>query len=231
MRPAPIRTTTGNAVVIVLLSLALSGCGINSYSVAGVNAGLHASGSCSLLLESEIQIWSDFDGAVLPDVVGSDLISAAASDALVAAFQTRFARQLRGWRQISVDSEAMRREYLALYGLLADQALLLSNSPDPRWRHKRGRTDLGVGPGLLNLGSSSGCGSAVVLKGFQPPDSGAAVLPGAPVGRAVLTLGLLDLGSGEIIWINRIVLSVGHDLMRDRNLPAAIDRLLEDFPA
>ena len=217
--------------MIGLLWLGISGCGYNAYSVRGVNTGLDGAGSCSLLLEAEIRIWSDFDGTVLPDVGDSALASAAASTALIGEFEARFGRQLRLLQPSPGDTQRLLREYLALYSLLSDQALRLSRAFEPRWRHKRGDTDLGVGPELLQLVGATGCGSAIVLSGFQLPVSGAGVAPGVPVGRAVLSLGVLDLGSGEIIWVNRIIQSVGRDLMQGENLRLAIDRLLKGYPA
>ena len=70
-----------------------------------------------------------------------------------------------------------------------------------------------------------------MLRGLQLPASGTGVAPGVPVGRAVLSLGVLDLGSGEIIWVNRIIQSVGRDLMQGENLRFAINRVLKGFPA
>ena len=214
-----------------MLTMTLANCGYEVYSVKGANvvpdAGHVVVRRCSLLFEARVQIWSDFDGVVLPDVGASALVSSAIEGLLTGEYEHRFGSLHRVRKSFA--ALGLFDEYMALYRLVADQATLRAGSSDPRWQYRQGRTDLGLGPGVREVAGATLCKTAIVLNGFQLPAAGGDVFPGAPAGRAVLTLGLFDLESGEIIGVNRIVLPAGRDLRQAENRQLAIARLLKEF--
>lgn len=233
MKPIPVSKINSKHTVIGLFAIALSGCGYDAYSVRGFNPGPDYENAivrrCSLLLEVEIKVWSDFDGMLLPDAAGSASVSSALLELFASEYEQRSGRQLRRVRQ-PVANPGLLNEYLSLYRLVTDQALLRAGSSDPGWQYQQGRTDLGVGPGLHQVAGVTLCDTAIVLNGFQLPASGSDAFPGLPAGRAVITLGMLDLVGGEIIRVNQVVLPAGRDFRQAENLQIAIERVLRDFP-
>jgi len=213
--------------LLVVALLGLAACAGTSYRVSGLDLPIPVADQCVQLLDTRVEVWSIFDGVALPDPVASDALNGLAVELLQRTFAHRFDRDIHTTLPPAIDQIRLR-EYLALIDLLADQSLQLSDSSDPRWQHRRGVTNLSVGPGLGVLLADTGCSQALVLTGVQlaPQQS----LPGLPANRPVLTLGIVALSSGQLVQIQRLVLTAGQELRQPERLQAALARLIGAWP-
>ncbi len=114
------------------------------------------------------------------------------------------------------DEEAKQLEQtLALYDLVAGEAF--AHSRDPVWEEKRKHFDYTLGPVLQGIRERTGADAALVVVGEDYVSSGgrvammilfAAAGVGIPMGFSYVTTGLVDLRTGDLLWINYDVSAV-----------------------
>jgi len=152
--------------------------------------------------------------------------------------------------EISPEEGDLLEEHLALFDLLAGAAFEYPgdemDAADARaWRHRVDRFDASVGEGLSFLADRTGADAALVTLGSCFLPSGrwkTTVLVSALLGEALptgttrLTLGVVDLRTGDLLWIDRAVefgalfFDPVSDLREAEDAEDRVDGLLEDYP-
>jgi hypothetical protein len=104
-------------------------------------------------------------------------------------------------------------EHLALYKLVVNT----STSLDFGWKHKIRRFDYGIGPGLDSLRQKTGADAAIMVYGRDYvstagrkaravagniPIVSAFTGPPPELGHSFIHLGLVDLKTGDLLWMN-----------------------------
>lgn len=109
-------------------------------------------------------------------------------------------------------------QFLATYMVVGSTAFQITQLADPAWEHKRKRFDYTLGSGLAFLRERTGADAAIVLVGYDVVSTterkalailgtiaAAAVGVGVimPMGQALVVAGIIDLASGDILWMNQ----------------------------
>lgn len=122
--------------------------------------------------------------------------------------------------ELSAEERDLLEEYLAVYFQVAVAAHQLTGTPVSGWEHKRKRFDYTLGEGLAFLKRKSGADAALMVIGEDTVSSGgrkAAFVLGAlfgvgiPMGQSVLSVGVVNLDNGDLLWMHND-LSVSKDL-------------------
>ena len=130
-------------------------------------------------------------------------------------------------------------EHLALYDLVAANAAFLPRTPGGVWTHKATKFDYTLGDGLKFLRDKTGADAALFVVGLDQissPERQATVVAAAifgvavPLGVSFLSTGIVDLNSGDILWLNYAVSIGNKDLRKPEDAEAMMAELLQDFP-
>lgn len=138
--------------------------------------------------------------------------------------------------------QAALRDHLGLTRLIVAQGSSLTGSV---WKQRRANFDRTLGDGLRFLKDRSGADLAMLLDGWQVEQSGGSVvgqlalmglgaaMPGG--GGIQLSVGLIDLGAGQVQWFNSSrgaqVLGIGgDDVRRPEVADAALHELFKSYP-
>lgn len=182
------------------------------------------------------------------------LRSFAASQAVEGALRERFTERgiLRFVElpELSPEEASLLEEHLALFDLVGWTALTFPGPdlgwPDvSAWRERLDRFDATLGPGLAFLRDRTGAEAVLVTLGSSylagPGPFDASFLSalfggGERTGVSKLLLGLVDLRTGDLLWLHHSVdfgslLSSTRDLRDPEVARDAIEKLLQDFPA
>jgi hypothetical protein len=112
---------------------------------------------------------------------------------------------------LSEDEKELVERHFAAYTVVATTAHAILHNADPAWAHKRNRFDYTIGPGLRFLKEKTGADAAILAVAEDLVSSGgrkAMVVLGAllgiglPTGRAYLVLAVVELESGDIVWLH-----------------------------
>ncbi len=132
-------------------------------------------------------------------------------------------------------------EHLALFNVVAGGALghTMIQPVDTAWLPKAKRFDYTLGPGLSFLRELTGTDRAMVLFGEDVVSSAgrkAAFVVGAlfgvavPLGHSFLLAGIVDLDSGDILWMDYTA-SAGDQTFRERaDVEALLNELFSNYP-
>lgn len=130
-------------------------------------------------------------------------------------------------------------DHLALYDLVAGSAFLLSSFGGEPWRHKVHHFDYTLGDGLKFLRDKTGADAALFVIGSDQISSAerqativaAAIFGiGLPPGVSFITTGVVDLQTGDILWLNYSA-SVGNkDLRKASDASDMVAEMLADYP-
>lgn len=115
--------------------------------------------------------------------------------------------------QLSNAEQTVLDEHIALFDIVggAAAAHTMLGPGVPAWKHKSEHFDYTIGPGLAFLREKTGADKALVLFGEDVVSSSgrkaafvvaAAFGVGIPMGHSFLIGGLLDLKSGDVLWLN-----------------------------
>lgn len=101
------------------------------------------------------------------------------------------------------------KEHLALYDLVAGQALALTRSvnwKDESWQHKLDHFDYSIGPGLAFLARRTGVSIGIIVTGVSAVPTTGRVVMGYLLGGVqtvtYLHVGVVDLETGDLLWVN-----------------------------
>jgi hypothetical protein len=162
--------------------------------------------ACLALLKARVDIWHAYGQSALPAVADSR----QTGHRLVGQMQS----QLSSRRLIPLDPTDRLHEHLALYEQVTSE--ILRQRTDPLFAHRNGRLSASIGPGLA---SASPCVAGVVLIG--------AGLPTELRQASQLSLGLIRMSSGKLLWLDQVFLPARPT---DEDLARALARLLRNFP-
>jgi hypothetical protein len=139
------------------------------------------------------------------------------------------------------DQQAKVDEHVTLFGVVAGSAMAhtMINPVETAWQPKAKRFDYTLGPGLAFLRETTGADYALVLFGEDVISSGgrkaafvAAALfgVGIPLGHSFMLAGIVELQSGDIIWLN-YAFSPGSGTFRERaDVDSILSELFADYP-
>lgn len=139
---------------------------------------------------------------------------------------------------LSQEELAILEEYLALYDVAAGSALLHTSPTVHGWESKRQHLDYSLGPGLAFLMEKTGADGALMVIGNDYISSpgrkftfvmAAAAGVAIPMGHCSLVGGVVDLASGDILWLNH-VLSEAKSLRSAGDAQAMMDSLMKTYP-
>ncbi|NIR61498.1 MAG: hypothetical protein GWO02_19395 [Gammaproteobacteria bacterium] len=141
----------------------------------------------------------------------------------------------------TLSREERRRveEHLALYDVVGGNAFRYTNLPVAAWRHKIREFDYTLGSGLAFLREKTGAEAAVVVIGSdQISSSGrkALMVVGAVAGVEVqkgtsfLSAGVIDLRTGNLLWLNYAADYGGRDLRKAEDATAMVNGMLSSYP-
>jgi hypothetical protein len=187
-----------------------------------------------LLLAPGVAVgWIRSDGAFQEMEAGSAVASATVEEALRDECEAKGTFQLVDLPDLAPEEAAILEEHLALFDLVGWNALAFPGSdmraPDARaWRHRVERFDATIGPGLDFLAERTGAQAALVALGVT-------VLPWDDEGISKLLLGLVDLRTGDLLWLHHRIeqgsfFAPPPDLRDGEDAREAIEDLFEDYP-
>ncbi len=131
------------------------------------------------------------------------------------------------------------QQHLALYDVVGGTAFSITNSPVAAWDHKRKHFDYTLGQGLEFLREQSGADTALVVIGMDQISSserkalavGAAILGvSVPLGQSFLSVGIVDLKSGDLLWLNYAYSYGNLDLREADDSVKMIQKMFEAYP-
>jgi hypothetical protein len=129
-------------------------------------------------------------------------------------------------------------EHLAIYEQVGSTAHALTFGTDPAWEHKRTHFDYTLGNNLKFLKELSGADSAVLIIGEDVESSGGrktaaffGALVGAviPVGRSFVSLAVVDLETGDLLWMY-YTFSPSKDLKEPKEAALMVQEILTAYP-
>ena len=190
---------------------------------------------------------------ILPaDITVSEISAGGVTEEVPAwsnSAKTNVNNALKKFKQVDLDLTALPKledtnqkivdEHLALYDLVASNAAFLPRTPGGIWNHKATHFDYTLGNGLKFLREKTGADAALFVVGLDQISSAerqAAVVAaalfgvGIPLGVSFLSTGIIDLNSGDILWLNYAVSIGNKDLRKPEDAEAMVAELLENFP-
>ncbi|MGD8875866.1 MAG: hypothetical protein PVH38_12020 [Gammaproteobacteria bacterium] len=141
---------------------------------------------------------------------------------------------------LTADEREILEEHLALFNTVATNAMWATLPYNTAWHFKADHFDYTLGEGLAFLKEKYGLDAGLVITGEDVVSSsgrkttavlGAMVGIAVPLGHSILTGGLVDFSSGDLLWLNHVVSAAGQDDLRD---PASClelaGTLMKDYP-
>lgn len=113
---------------------------------------------------------------------------------------------------LSEDESAAIERYLALYDTVSGEAMAHTLNPGPQhWDNKAKHFDYTLGPSLASIAERTGADAAIIAYGRDVVSSGgrkmafifaAALGVGIPMGHSAVSLGIVDLKTGDLLWLS-----------------------------
>lgn len=120
--------------------------------------------------------------------------------------------------------------HIGLYDRVAHSVFVYGRGEQAAWAHKKNEFDYTVGPGLAFLREQTGADAALIVLGSDFISSGgrkAAFIAGLalgivmPLGQAFMTAGVVDLKTGDVLWM-----SFDGSSSMDSRTPSDVDDLM-----
>lgn len=194
-----------------------------------------------LLLPPDVQVLEMSAGGVIERVpVWSDEAAATAAKVLRAAAARRGSFELVDIPALAADKREQLEQHVALYDLVGGAALAFGRSNDPAWAHKKKAFDYTLGPGLAFLAEQTGTQAAVVVTGADLVSTGERKAlfvvglllgVGIPLGASYVTMGVVDLETGSVLWATDDFQGGARDLRDPKDVAETLERMLTDFDA
>jgi len=141
--------------------------------------------------------------------------------------------------EMAASEKDVLEQYLAFYEVVGGDAFIFGRSPDPAWQHKRKNFDYTLGNGLGFLRQKTGADAALFVVGADQISTGgrkAAIVLGAmigvaiPVGMTFVSVGLVDLESGNILWLNYDFGGGNWDIRDQADTDKLVANIFRDYP-
>ncbi len=130
-------------------------------------------------------------------------------------------------------------EHLALFNLVASNALWTSLAQNTAWHFKADHFDYTLGDGLAFLKTKYDLDAGLIIIGEDVVSTGgrkATAVVGAmfgvvvPTGQSVLIGGLVDFASGDLLWLNHSTSTGATDLRDPQSCRAFARELMQGYP-
>ncbi|GAB4441891.1 MAG: hypothetical protein OHK0026_08240 [Rhodocyclaceae bacterium] len=140
--------------------------------------------------------------------------------------------------ELSEEEREVLERYLATYLVVGSTAHGLTVIDDPAWAHKRKHFDYTLGTGLAFLREKTGADAAILMVGDDVVSTGerkTLAVVGAlfgvavPLGRSILAAGVVDLATGDILWMNYSA-SRQYDLKDYASVRKMFDEMFRAYP-
>lgn len=129
----------------------------------------------------------------------------------------------------------------AFFRRVAQQLAAVRDMRDTAWTSRRGELDYSIGPGLAGVAEACGCDAALFVDGVDYVSTpGRRVLlvlstlmfglPVIPPGAAYLQAGLVDLRSGDVLWLGRDYSMTLGDLREATAVDKLLANIFAEFP-
>lgn len=130
-------------------------------------------------------------------------------------------------------------EHVALYNVVGFNAFYFGRSQFDAWKHKQKEFDYTLGTGLKTLAEQTGADAALIIIGEDYISSGGrkaarlfaallgVIVPGSPT---FLSAALVDLKSGDILWMNYGLAIDSKDLRKQEDVDKLMGELFAYYP-
>jgi hypothetical protein len=125
---------------------------------------------------------------------------------------------------LTAEEREVLEEHLALFNTVATNAMWATLPYNTSWHFKAEDFDYTLGDGLGFLKEKYGLDAGLVITGEDVVSSsgrkttavlGAMFGIAIPLGHSVLMGGLVEFGTGDVLWLNHVVSAAGQDDLRD----------------
>ena len=218
-------------------------------SAVNLSVGQHPERSLPhkvLLVQPEVRVHEVSAGGVIEKV---DEWSKQASDH--AAYALTLASGSKGLFEVvppdalSPEDKATLEQYTALYALVSGSAYGAQKSQYAAWRQRAAEFDYTLGPGLQEFADRNHVDAAVFLVGTDyiattgrkaaiafgvalAALTGVMVVP--PSMPAFMSVGIVDMHSGDLIWYSTEVRTGSQDLRDEAMMMSLVDGMLKTYP-
>jgi hypothetical protein len=147
--------------------------------------------------------------------------------------------QLQFLDEIPAEEQAVLEEYVALNYQVMGSALLFTQQGGDAWQHKAKHFDYSMGPGLSWLAERTGADKALIMIGEDLHSSGgrkaAFIIAAAfgatiPLGHSLAVVGLVDLRSGDLLWMHHYVTGDATDFRDADDVAKVLTDLFTPYP-
>ena len=237
-------------LIVVALTLPILAACATQKSAVNLSVGQHPERPLPhkvLLVQPDILVHEISTGEVAEKVdEWSKQASDHAASALAQASSSRGLFEVVEPGPMSPEDKATLEDYSALYALVAGSAHTAQASPYSAWRERAAEFDYTVGPGLQEFADRNHVDAAVFLVGTDYiSTAGRKAAMGVGIAMAVLTgiyagpvsipsfmsVGVVDMRSGDLIWYSTDVRSGGQDLRDQALMKQIVDTLLKTYPS
>ena len=140
---------------------------------------------------------------------------------------------------LSDEERASLEEHVSLAKLVWADAHVLTHFGGPAWAHKAKHFDYGIGPGLAHLADKANADKALIIIGEDVHTTSgrkamaiglAALGVAVPLGHTILVGKLVDLRSGDVLWMNTWVSAGDTSLLEYADAGSALRALFDGYP-
>ena len=192
-----------------------------------------------LVMPSEVKIFNITAGGSLDIAADGTAAATAETDTATQRDVPANARlQMVTMPTLSADEQATLKEHLALYKLAASQANQV-RALGGDWHEVLENFDYSVGPGLQFLKQRTGADAALVVFGADGESTGgrvamgiflAALGVGIAGGSNYLYAGIIDLNTGNIIWLDNDRKHVMSNFSNMQTMDLVVAETIHDYP-
>ena len=141
--------------------------------------------------------------------------------------------------------KASLQQYSALYVRLMTSIAVSRESKNPVWRNRVARFDYTVGPGINGVAARANADAALFIVGMDHVSSAGrsaraaggillGILTGVyrlpKAGTAFLSLGMVDLRSGDLLWVSGDYGGGAMNLRKEKDMNKVLSELFESYP-
>lgn len=163
---------------------------------------------------------------------------AAIDKAVRTYFMTRPSTSLVDMPQLSEEQDKLVHDHVLLYDVVAQEAFIATNVPAAGWGHLAENFQYSLGPGLRFLKETTGADAALIVIGSDNISTGgrktmvamaALVGVGMPLGSSVVSVGVIDLEDGDILWFQHSVATGNLDLRQPGDATTLFAKAMEGY--
>ncbi|HEY3645418.1 MAG TPA: hypothetical protein VGM16_08780 [Gammaproteobacteria bacterium] len=181
-----------------------------------------------LLLPSDIKIITLGVASTEEATDDSARMTAATDAALHNILANSQSFKLLATPTLSADEQAVLKQHVALYHIEAEDAYGFSVRGGV-WKDALEDFDYSIGPGLAFLKQRSGADYGLVVFGGDGESTGANLFFGNRVGRNHLYGGLIDLATGNVLWLHHGDHNSANFTAKN-NMEVFVDQLIQSYP-